>query len=48
MATDDMSDRAVRIARFEVIFHEHDPRSDLQDECLGCETSFFQSLDERK
>lgn len=44
----DMPDRAIGIARFEVIFHEHHTSSDLQDERLGSKTSFFQSFDERK
>lgn len=44
----DMPDRAIGIARFEVIFHEHHTSSDLQDERLGSKTSLFQSFDERK
>lgn len=44
----DMPDRTISISGFEVIFHEHDTSSDLQDERLGSKTSFFQSFDERK
>ncbi len=46
MSTSDMPDRAIGVARFEVIFHEHDTSSDFQDESLGGETSFFQRFDE--
>jgi hypothetical protein len=48
MSPRDMPDRAIGIARFEVIFHEHDTSSDLQDERLRSKASFFQSFDERK
>ena len=48
MSSCDMPDRAIRIARFEVIFHEHDSCSYLQDKGLWCETSFFEGFDEWK
>lgn len=44
----DMTDRPISIAGFEVIFHEHDTSSDLQDERLRSEASLFQSFDKRK
>jgi hypothetical protein len=41
-----MPDRTIGIPSFEVIFHEHNSRSLLEDEGLGCETSLFESISE--
>jgi hypothetical protein len=46
MPSDDMTDRAIRVSRFEIILHEHDACANFEDERFWCETSFFQGFDE--
>ena len=43
----DMSDRAIRVSGFEVIFYEHHTSSGLQHQSLWCKTSFLDRFDER-
>lgn len=46
LTTDDVTDGAIHVSSFEIIFHEHDSSSDLEDERFWGETSFFQGFHE--
>ncbi len=41
-----MTNRAIRVPSIEVIFHEHDSGTDLENQGLGCETSLLEGFDE--
>lgn len=45
LSSDNMSDRAVHVSCFEIIFDEHHTGSDFQNESFWGETSFFQCFD---
>ena len=47
ISTSDMSDRAIRVSGFEVIFYEHHTSSGLEYQSLWCETSFLDRFDKR-
>ena len=48
MVSYDVTDRAICISGFEIIFDEHDTSSFFENKGFWCETSFFERFDERK